>query len=516
MTKTILVADDSKTIQNVVSLTFRATDFKVVSVSDGEEALRRIPELRPDIVLADVAMPGRNGYELCREVKASAATSNIPVLLLAGAFEPFDDRRAAEARADGHIKKPFDSQSLIDRVTALTGARAPEMPMSFAASLAARQKTDAAPSFAAGGSLPRSQPLAAAPLGGSAGGAVPPRSASSPAVQPRSVSSPAVNQASARSIASDLGVPGASSPASAPMSWGASVPQTPPMQQPPMQQHASPQSLHSQAFPQSSQQHGSPQPAHQLPSLHQQPSAQSSQQQASPQSLHPQAPAQSSQQHASSQSLQQPPHQLPSLHQPPSFHPQTSPQPPPQPLHQARPVSGPSLMIEEPEYLEDAEIVEDDDDDDAAARSVPSLEPPRPPSAAQAAERAKVDVWALAEGSEDQIPRPRALTRDEPRANDVPAQVHGESSDIEAIEEIDIDEIPPDRRRDTPVAEAIERTANAAAPALAAAAAIAVPGLPHDELLRVAREIIERIAWEVVPELAETIIRAELDRLTRE
>src|SRR5436190_22173451 len=105
MTKTILVADDSKTIQSVVSLTFRATDFKVVSANDGEEALRRIPELRPDIVLADVAMPGRNGYDLCREVKSSAATSNIPVLLLAGAFEPFDDRRAQDARADGHIKK---------------------------------------------------------------------------------------------------------------------------------------------------------------------------------------------------------------------------------------------------------------------------------------------------------------------------------------------------------------------------------------------------------------------------
>src|SRR5262249_12668462 len=80
---------------------------------------------------------------LCSQIKHGSATANIPVLLLAGAFEPFDDRRAAEARADGHIKKPFDSQSLIDRVKSLTGAQVgSEMPMSFAASLAARQKTD--------------------------------------------------------------------------------------------------------------------------------------------------------------------------------------------------------------------------------------------------------------------------------------------------------------------------------------------------------------------------------------
>src|SRR5262249_30441688 len=107
MTKTILVADDSKTIQKVVALTFRASDFRVVSAADAEEAMKRLTESRPDIVLADVAMPGKNGYDLCSQIKNGAATSHIPVLLLAGAFEPFDDRRAAEARADGHIKKPF-------------------------------------------------------------------------------------------------------------------------------------------------------------------------------------------------------------------------------------------------------------------------------------------------------------------------------------------------------------------------------------------------------------------------
>src|SRR5207249_2307330 len=139
-----LVADDSTTIQKVVALTFRATDFRVIAVSDADEALKRVLEARPDLVLADVAMPGKSGYELCSHIKNGAATSNIPVLLLTGAFEAFDDGRAAEARADGHIKKPFDSQALIDRVKSLTGGEvssASEMPMSFAASLAARQRS---------------------------------------------------------------------------------------------------------------------------------------------------------------------------------------------------------------------------------------------------------------------------------------------------------------------------------------------------------------------------------------
>jgi hypothetical protein len=185
----------------------------------------------------------------------------------------------------------------------------------------------------------------------------------------------------------------------------------------------------------------------------------------------------------------------------------------------ARQPSGPQLTIEEPEIIDDAEVVEDEDD--RAARSIPSLEPPRPPNAAQMAERAKVDVWALADeagpGGQASIDRVYAEAA---RGNDASTQSYSaEGNDIEAIEEIEIDEIPVERRREASgvgAAPVVQATAAAAAPAIAAAAAVVVPGMSHDELVRVAKEVIEKIAWEVVPELAETIIRAELDRLLRD
>ncbi|MFO0724969.1 MAG: response regulator [Myxococcota bacterium] len=122
MTKTILVADDSRTIRHVVSLTFVATDIRVVPAESGRDAIDRIKNDRPDLVLADVGMPGMDGYQLCQELKQSQATAGIPVVLMAGAFEPFDERRAQQARADGHIKKPFETTKLIEQVKTLLAA----------------------------------------------------------------------------------------------------------------------------------------------------------------------------------------------------------------------------------------------------------------------------------------------------------------------------------------------------------------------------------------------------------
>src|SRR5258705_5671254 len=84
--KTILLADDSITIQKVVELTFSEADYRVICVSTGGQALKRIPEVRPDIVLLDVIMPEKNGYEVCQQLKRRPATSGIPRLLLTGTF----------------------------------------------------------------------------------------------------------------------------------------------------------------------------------------------------------------------------------------------------------------------------------------------------------------------------------------------------------------------------------------------------------------------------------------------
>src|SRR5512142_339518 len=119
MPKTLLLADDSITIQKVVAITFASEDIRVVSVDNGEDALTKARELKPDVILADVVMPRKNGYELCEAVKSDPELGHIPVLLLAGTFEAFDEARARSARADGHLSKPFESQALIDKVREL-------------------------------------------------------------------------------------------------------------------------------------------------------------------------------------------------------------------------------------------------------------------------------------------------------------------------------------------------------------------------------------------------------------
>ena len=117
MAKTILLADDSVTIQKVVELTFMDEDYQVIATGDGTAALEQLPGLGPDLVIADVHMPGADGYEVCRQTKERHP--EIPVLLLVGTFEQFDEQRAAAVGADGHLKKPFDSQDLLNQVESL-------------------------------------------------------------------------------------------------------------------------------------------------------------------------------------------------------------------------------------------------------------------------------------------------------------------------------------------------------------------------------------------------------------
>lgn len=119
MRRKLLLADDSVTIQRVVELTFSGEDIAVVAVSDGEQAIARIPAEQPDIVLADIAMPKKNGYEVAAFVKEHPTLSKVPVLLLAGAFEPVDEERARKVKCDGVLVKPFETHEVIARVREL-------------------------------------------------------------------------------------------------------------------------------------------------------------------------------------------------------------------------------------------------------------------------------------------------------------------------------------------------------------------------------------------------------------
>jgi CheY-like chemotaxis protein len=103
----ILVADDNTNIQKMVTLAFQERGVEVIAVGNGEAAVRRIPDANPDLVLADVFMPVRNGYEVCEFVKKDTRFSHTPVILLVGAFDPLDEKEARRVGADGVLKKPF-------------------------------------------------------------------------------------------------------------------------------------------------------------------------------------------------------------------------------------------------------------------------------------------------------------------------------------------------------------------------------------------------------------------------
>jgi CheY-like chemotaxis protein len=122
MPKTLLLADDSVTIQKVVGISFANEDVRIVTVDNGDDAIIRAREVKPDIVLADVVMPGKSGYDVCAAIKGDPELRGVPVLLLTGTFETFDEDRAARVGADGHITKPFEAQALVELVNARLAA----------------------------------------------------------------------------------------------------------------------------------------------------------------------------------------------------------------------------------------------------------------------------------------------------------------------------------------------------------------------------------------------------------
>ena len=161
MPHTLLLADDSVTIQRVIELTFADEDVDVVAVSDGDQAIQRIEAAPPDIVLADIGMPGKNGYEVAQHIRQSPRLAHIPVVLLTGAFEPVDQARAAEAGCDGVLAKPFEPQLVIGRVKELL-AKSHSKADAPVAAPAMPSQADPAP-FAWPPATPKPAPPAAVP-----------------------------------------------------------------------------------------------------------------------------------------------------------------------------------------------------------------------------------------------------------------------------------------------------------------------------------------------------------------
>jgi CheY-like chemotaxis protein len=126
LARKILLADDSVTAQNMGRKILADAGYDVVTVNNGSAALKRITEIKPDLIVLDVYMPGYSGLEVCQRLKDAAATAHIPVLLTVGKLEPFKPEEARRVKADAHIVKPFEASELLTAIMRLEERMVPQ------------------------------------------------------------------------------------------------------------------------------------------------------------------------------------------------------------------------------------------------------------------------------------------------------------------------------------------------------------------------------------------------------
>lgn len=161
MPKRVLLADDSNTIQRVVELAFASEDISIVTAADGERAIELLRQSPADLVMADIDMPHRTGYDVAEWLRNQPDLSGVPVVLLAGAFETVDTDRARAAGVDGVLTKPLDPAAMVGKVTDLlaSGRLHPAQPTD---SERERPHAPAAASAPASGAPASVEPRAAA------------------------------------------------------------------------------------------------------------------------------------------------------------------------------------------------------------------------------------------------------------------------------------------------------------------------------------------------------------------
>ena len=187
MSKIVLCVDDSATMQMVADITFRGTDFQYVGARSVDEALQKAKAGKPAIVLADSQMPGKTGYDLCQELKASMP--DVPVVILVGNGAPYDAAKGTQVGADANLPKPWDTQTMLEKVSEIVAKGATAKPGQAAAAAPAAAKPAAA---------------AAAPAAAAAAANQPPRSATimgMPTIKMPAGVAPPVTPAPAKTVA---------------------------------------------------------------------------------------------------------------------------------------------------------------------------------------------------------------------------------------------------------------------------------------------------------------------------
>ena len=145
MARKILLADDSVTAQNMGRKILADAGYEVIAVNNGSAALKKIAELKPDLVILDVYMPGYSGLEVCQRLKEAPETARIPVLLTVGKLEPFKPEEAQRVRAEAFIVKPFEASELLSALSKLEDKVVPRpepsRPGRFARAFAAAEES---------------------------------------------------------------------------------------------------------------------------------------------------------------------------------------------------------------------------------------------------------------------------------------------------------------------------------------------------------------------------------------
>src|SRR5260221_4400351 len=117
VSKIVLCVDDSVTMQQVADITFRGTEFQYVGARSVDEALQKARAQKPAVVIADAQMPGKTGYDLCMSLKSDGAMSDVPVVILIGNGAPYDSAKGTAVGADANLPKPWDTQTMLEKVT---------------------------------------------------------------------------------------------------------------------------------------------------------------------------------------------------------------------------------------------------------------------------------------------------------------------------------------------------------------------------------------------------------------
>jgi CheY-like chemotaxis protein len=143
MSMRILIVEDSVTMRRVMEMTFAGEDAELLAVESGELALQQGRDFGPDVAFIDASLPGIDGYEVTRAIKADPQLGDTAVILMASQHRPLDAARASEVGADGHLLKPFDTQEAIDKAIDLAGQaealyQAPSIPVARPATTPAR------------------------------------------------------------------------------------------------------------------------------------------------------------------------------------------------------------------------------------------------------------------------------------------------------------------------------------------------------------------------------------------